>query len=90
VTSCERTRTGGRASTSRLINGVPGGPSVDPRLLLADEPTGPLDSDGATRALDLLASMREHHGMTVLVVSHDPAVARRADRVVQLVDGRVV
>ncbi|HSC02324.1 MAG TPA: ABC transporter ATP-binding protein [Solirubrobacteraceae bacterium] len=61
-----------------------------PRLLLADEPTGALDSDSAARALDLLASIRQHHGMTVLVVSHDPAVARRADRVVHLVDGRVV
>ncbi|HZE06508.1 MAG TPA: ABC transporter ATP-binding protein [Solirubrobacteraceae bacterium] len=61
-----------------------------PRLLLADEPTGALDSDSGARALDLLAAMREHHGMTVLVVSHDGAVAERADRVVRLVDGRVV
>jgi len=61
-----------------------------PRLLLADEPTGALDSDSAARALDLLVSMREAHGMTVLVVSHDAAVAKRADRVVRLVDGRVV
>jgi len=60
-----------------------------PRLLLADEPTGALDSDSAARALDLLASMREIHGMTVLVVSHDTAVAQRADRVVHLVDGRI-
>jgi putative ABC transport system ATP-binding protein len=61
-----------------------------PRLLLADEPTGALDSASGARALGLLASMREHHGMTVLVVSHDAAVAQRADRVVHLVDGRVV
>ena len=61
-----------------------------PRLLLADEPTGALDSDSASRALDLLASMRDAHGMTVLVVSHDDAVAKRADRVVRLVDGQVV
>jgi putative ABC transport system ATP-binding protein len=61
-----------------------------PRLLLADEPTGALDSDSAARALDLLVSMRELHGMTVLVVSHDAAVAERADRVVHLVDGRLV
>ena len=60
-----------------------------PRLLLADEPTGALDSDSAARALDLLASIRERHGMTVLVVSHDAAVAQRADRVVRLVDGRI-
>ena len=61
-----------------------------PRLLLADEPTGALDSGSAARALDLLASMREAHGMTVLIVSHDAEVAKRADRVVHLVDGRVV
>ena len=60
-----------------------------PRLLLADEPTGALDSESAARALDLLAAMRERHGMTVIVVSHDAAVAERADRVVHLVDGRL-
>ncbi|HET8980918.1 MAG TPA: ABC transporter ATP-binding protein [Solirubrobacteraceae bacterium] len=62
----------------------------DPRLLLADEPTGALDSESAAHALDLLASLRERRGMTVLIVSHDPAVAARADRVVHLVDGRVI
>jgi putative ABC transport system ATP-binding protein len=61
-----------------------------PRLLLADEPTGALDSESGKRALDLLATMREDHGMTVLVVSHDAAVAERADRVVQIIDGQVV
>ncbi len=61
-----------------------------PHLLLADEPTGALDSASAKRALDLLATTRERHGMTVLVVSHDAAVAERADRVVQIIDGQVV
>ena len=61
----------------------------DPRVLLADEPTGALDSDSTARALDLLAAERERHGMTVIIVSHDSAVAQRADRVVRLVDGRV-
>jgi putative ABC transport system ATP-binding protein len=61
----------------------------NPRLLLADEPTGALDSASGTRALDLLATLRDRHGMTVIVVSHDAAVARRADRVLQLIDGRV-
>jgi putative ABC transport system ATP-binding protein len=60
-----------------------------PRLLLADEPTGALDSRSAERALDLLVALRERHGMTVLVVSHDPAVSERADRVINLVDGKV-
>ncbi len=61
-----------------------------PRLLLADEPTGALDSTSGKRALDLLSALRDRHGMTVVVVSHDSAVADRADRVVHLVDGRVV
>jgi len=60
-----------------------------PRVLLADEPTGALDSASGQRALDLLATLRRRHGMTVIVVSHDPAVAERADRVVQLIDGQV-
>jgi len=60
-----------------------------PRVLLADEPTGALDSASAERALDLLATMRRRHGMTVVVVSHDATVAERADRVVRLVDGQV-
>jgi putative ABC transport system ATP-binding protein len=61
-----------------------------PRLLLADEPTGALDTESGRRALGLLAATRERHGMTVLVVSHDAAAAEAADRVVRLVDGRVV
>jgi len=60
-----------------------------PRLLLADEPTGALDSASGTRALDLLAALRERHGMTLIVVSHDSAVADRADRVLHLVDGQI-
>ncbi len=62
----------------------------EPRLLLADEPTGALDSRATERVLDLLQATREHRGMTLLVVSHDPAVADRADRVVHVVDGRIV
>ncbi len=60
-----------------------------PRLLLADEPTGALDSASSDRALDLLSALRDRHGMTVLVVSHDPAVAARADRVLGLIDGHL-
>jgi putative ABC transport system ATP-binding protein len=60
-----------------------------PRLLLADEPTGALDSAASERVLDLLSSLRDRHGMTVVIVSHDTAVTERADRVLALVDGRV-
>ena len=60
-----------------------------PRLLLADEPTGALDSESANRALDLLSEIRRRYGMTLIVVSHDAAVAERADRVLHLVDGQI-
>ena len=61
----------------------------NPQLLLADEPTGALDTESAKRALDLLEALRERHGMTVIIVSHDIAVAERADRVLHLIDGRI-
>jgi putative ABC transport system ATP-binding protein len=60
-----------------------------PLLLLADEPTGALDSAAGDRVLDLLAAMRDRHGMTLIIASHDPAVPSRADRVTTLVDGRL-
>jgi len=58
-----------------------------PQLLLADEPTGALDSVAGDRVLGLLARTRDRHGMTLIIASHDPAVPARADRVVDLVDG---
>jgi putative ABC transport system ATP-binding protein len=61
----------------------------EPRLLLADEPTGALDSASSERVLALLAAMRERYGMTVIIASHDSAVTRRADRVVALIDGQI-
>jgi putative ABC transport system ATP-binding protein len=61
-----------------------------PRLLLADEPTGALDSTSSLRVLDLLASLRGRYGMTMLVVSYDPEVGRHADRTVRMADGRVL
>jgi putative ABC transport system ATP-binding protein len=60
-----------------------------PRLLLADEPTGALDSTTSERVLDLLFQLRDRFGMTMLVVSYDAAVGARADRTVTLVDGRL-
>jgi putative ABC transport system ATP-binding protein len=59
----------------------------EPRLLLADEPTGAVDSVTALRVLDLLAEVRARRGMTVIVVSYDPQVGERADRMVTVTDG---
>lgn len=58
-----------------------------PRLLLADEPTGALDSVTAERVLDLLFRLRQESGMTMIVVSYDPSVGARADRTLTLSDG---
>lgn len=61
-----------------------------PRLLLADEPTGALDSESSKRVLDLLAALSERYGMTMLVVSYDPEVGRHADRTLRMADGRII
>jgi putative ABC transport system ATP-binding protein len=62
----------------------------EPRLLLADEPTGALDSDSSERVLELLEEARSRRGTTMIIVTHDPQIAARADRVVRMLDGRLV
>ena len=62
----------------------------DPVLLLADEPTGNLDSQTGAEIFDLLLDLRERRGMTVLVATHDQMIASRCDRIVRLLDGRIV
>ena len=61
----------------------------EPRLLLADEPTGALDSATSAQILGLLRIVRDEHGTTVLLVTNDDAVAAQADRIVRLRDGKV-
>jgi putative ABC transport system ATP-binding protein len=61
----------------------------EPALLLADEPTGSLDSEAGRVVLDLLERIRDERGTTILLVTHDPAVAERADRLVRMLDGRL-
>jgi putative ABC transport system ATP-binding protein len=60
-----------------------------PPLLLADEPTGNLDSATGRRVLEMLDELRRLEGTTLVLVTHDPAVARGADRLIHLRDGRV-
>jgi putative ABC transport system ATP-binding protein len=62
----------------------------EPRLLLADEPTGAVDSATSENVLDLLFSLRDRLGMTMLVVSYDDAVGLRADRSISLIDGALL
>ncbi len=63
--------------------------ATEPPILLADEPTGNLDSATGAGVLDLLADLRDRCGSTLVLVTHDPAVAGRADRRVHLCDGRI-
>lgn len=60
-----------------------------PPLVVADEPTGNLDSETGRRVLELLWELSAEHGTTLLLVTHDPELARRAQRVVGLRDGRL-
>jgi lipoprotein-releasing system ATP-binding protein len=62
----------------------------DPAILLADEPTGNLDTANASTVFDIFARLTETQGRTVIVVTHDPDLAARARRRVHLVDGRIV
>lgn len=61
----------------------------DPALLLADEPTGNLDRKTGGKILDVLEGVRTDRGQTMVMVTHDPEIAARADRIVHLVDGRI-
>jgi ABC-type lipoprotein export system ATPase subunit len=61
-----------------------------PELLLADEPTGNLDSQSAEEILRLLEDLHRREGITLVVVTHDAAVSQRAGRVLELRDGRIV
>ncbi|MHA7966526.1 ABC transporter ATP-binding protein [Paenibacillus sp. CAU 1782] len=59
-----------------------------PRLLLADEPTGSLDSRTSEQVLDLFRELNRTTGITIVIVTHDPLLARKVDRVVQIRDGK--
>jgi len=60
-----------------------------PGLLLADEPTGNLDTDTGVRVMDLLFALSTETGSTLLLITHDPALAARCDRTIGLRDGRI-
>jgi putative ABC transport system ATP-binding protein len=64
--------------------------SHQPRLLFADEPTGNLDADTGAAVIDLMAEINRERGTTLVLVTHDPDLARRARRVIRLAHGAVV
>jgi ABC-type lipoprotein export system ATPase subunit len=59
-------------------------------LLLADEPTGNLDSRSQADILELLAGLRRKEGLTLLIITHSPDVAQAADRIIHMRDGLIV
>ncbi len=63
--------------------------AVEPELLLADEPTGNLDGETGAQVIELLFGLRARRGTTLLLITHDPALAARCGRIVRLVDGRI-
>ena len=62
----------------------------EPALILADEPTGSLDSRSGAEVMDLLGRLHAEHGTTLVVVTHDTGVAARAERVIRMLDGKIV
>jgi predicted ABC-type transport system involved in lysophospholipase L1 biosynthesis ATPase subunit len=59
-------------------------------MLLADEPTGNLDSENAHSVLDLIIRLQQEQGRTMVLVTHDPTIAERARRTLHMIDGRIV
>jgi putative ABC transport system ATP-binding protein len=64
--------------------------ACSPSILLADEPTGNLDSATGNLVLEMLLELNRGEGATLVLVTHDPSLSRLADRIVRLRDGRIV
>jgi len=62
----------------------------EPAVILADEPTGELDSTTSDQLMGMLRDLNRERGLTIVIVTHDPTIAERTDRIVRLSDGRVV
>src|SRR5204862_4206823 len=77
---------GGERQRVAIARSLANGPS----LLLADEPTGNLDSENAHSVFDLIISLQQEQGRTMVLVTHDPTIAGRAGRTLRMMDGRIV
>lgn len=77
---------GGERQRVAIARSLANGPAV----LLADEPTGNLDSENSSLILELLIRLHQEQKTTLVLVTHDPSIARRASRTIQMKDGRIV
>jgi putative ABC transport system ATP-binding protein len=80
-----RELSGGEAQRTAIARSL----AQEPDVLLCDEPTGHLDSDTSGRVLDLIEALREQLGFALLIATHDPGVAARCERIVELHDGHI-
>ncbi|HHW05817.1 MAG TPA: ABC transporter ATP-binding protein [Methanothermobacter sp.] len=62
----------------------------DPSIILADEPTGSLDSKTEKKILEKLKELNKEHDVTIVLVTHDPRVASKASRIIEILDGKIV
>jgi putative ABC transport system ATP-binding protein len=77
---------GGERQRVAIARSLANGPGV----LLADEPTGNLDSENAQHILELLTRLHRERSMTMILVTHDMGIARRAQRAIQMKDGKII
>jgi putative ABC transport system ATP-binding protein len=85
ATHTPRTLSGGEQQRVGIARAI----ATDPTLLLADEPTGDLDRKTGDAILDLLQALNREHGKTVIMVTHDPHAASRANRTLYMMDGQL-
>jgi len=62
----------------------------DPQIILADEPTGNLDSKSGKEIMEILIKLNKERGVTLILVTHDPSIAKQAERIINLKDGMIV
>ena len=76
---------GGEMQRAAIARSLAGGPEI----ILADEPTGNLDSASGQSVLELLRDLNRERGLTMMMVTHDQQIAQRSDRIVRLSEGRI-